>query len=338
MIIQKFLNTCILGIAMVALSACGDFQLDQKFKVDGSNELSSNNGGTTPNPNPAPVPSGGPVGSLSAITVADMELGQSQTVNFTITAEDDYSGLVTLAIDRTALSGINGNADVTFEFNPAQVQLVAGQVSQNIELIITSKVSAPSFNRISGLKVRAISEDGDSRSSETSFSIMVKPEITIEMYGLQDAMGNAIPPAERFNRPQVMNFRSHSGNLRLKFVNMDTQATHIVHGNNPIAHGSTANPLTVAADAGGGEVTPGGSHEPEIEPTDNNTGSYYYHGEEAAGLARTMNFHQANPSAASVLSLTEHEIIATNIRMLQAQKLGDKGVPCDEDPNFVGGE
>ena len=281
-------------ILAFALTGCGEgFETSSLLKsasLNSDNTTNNDDNNTqTPAPTPAPKTS---LGSLSAASSADLELGDELIQTVTITAASDFSGEIDLSVDRSSIMAVSGQQDIVITLTPASVNLAAG-ASADIEVKVESLLSAPSF-AMSQLKIVASASDDSALDAETNLGVQVRPVVTMRMFG-----GNV--PADRWDRPATINFRAHSQDLLIRFANMNTDSTHIVHGNGAIPHQNVGMPSDAAANAG----EEGGVYEVTIDANDT-AGSYYYHDIENGNFRRFMNFNQANPAPPTNLSAQSH--------------------------------
>ena len=285
-------------LALFGLTACGgEFQTSQLLKSASIDTEGDNTKKDDVTPTPTPLPKS-VLGTVSSLSDVNLDLGEEITQTVTITADSSFSGQVDPSVDRSGLQSINGQNDVEITLTPSSVTLASGQ-SVDVDVKVKTLLSAPSFN-LSAVKIVASAADQSALDAESNLNIQVNGVVTMRMFG-------GAVPADRWDRPATINFRPHSPELLIRFVNMDTADTHIVHGNGSIPHQNTGMPSAAAANDG----EEGGVYEVRISETETNDGSYYYHDIENGTFRRFMNFNRANPAAATSLSVATHEKLSS---------------------------
>ena len=235
--------------------------------------------------------SGEPSFGISSFEEMAMILGESRKVIGTLTSLNEFSGTVELAVDRSGLDQIDVEKNIQITINPNRVNLVSGR-SAVFELSVVVDSMAPSLD-LSKVKIVAKILSGETVSVSSDIGLKVDAVFEMKMFG---ANSNA---ALRWDRPNVpINIRDHRSGVSVRFVNYDTRAAHIVHGNGAIPHQlgqSTA--ATVAGE-------PGQAYEVNISAGTVRSGSFYYHDIENGGDARAINFGVSGVSAAKVVITT----------------------------------
>lgn len=208
----------------------------------------------------------------------DVNLSATKELTGTVYAQAGFSGKVNLEVDRSALDLYDLANDIAIRFEPSSVNLAANG-SASFKMMVQTKPSAPSFDA-SSVKVIARVPSGD--FVEEQVGIKVNAVVELKMFGGPN-------PDARWDQPKEMAFRKHASDLVLRFINYDTNAPHIVHGNASIPHQSVSQPLDVAPAQG----QAGGVYEVLIKNTVTVDGTYYYHDIENNNFRRTMKFNQS---------------------------------------------
>lgn len=270
---------------------------------DGSSNNTDSEEDDTRSAPPPVAPEPGESVSISSLGQSSMKLGETQKINGSLRAGDDFNGTVNLSIDRTQLNAKDLENNVNISIQPSSLQMSAGQ-SNSFVVTITTDTMSPSFD-LSNVSIIVKDAAGERDDVTTNLSLKVEPIFEVKMLGASDV------PDQRWD-PAVNNvsFRDHSAGLKLRFINTDTQG-HVVHGDGAIPHGSIGNPLQQ-----------GQAYEVDIEAGTVDDASFYYHDIENGGDARDMNFGVANNAAAATLKM------AANAQV----KLDNARTPASEKP------
>ena len=228
-------------------------------------------------PTPVPVPAGqafalGAVGDLSAnlSTVRDIQVG--------VTASADFSGEVEILVERDELDLVDNSNGVAISVTPSRVNLQKGQ-TQYVNLRVETRSQAPDFNDHFHLVAREAGV-ANPRLSTSVVAYKINPIIEVDLHG------GAAPEvyAPMFSSLLV---KPHVGGVTVRFINRDSDQTHIIHGQGAIPHQNTGTPL---ARANGN--TPGGVYEVKVTSTTANlVGQFYCHSHESGAQARSLTFN-----------------------------------------------
>lgn len=212
-----------------------------------------------------------------------VHLGARQDIPVTVTASSSFSGTVYLSLDLGALSQASPEGKVTVSLNPTKLHLTAGQSAQALVSVKTDS-TAPT---VSPLQIRVIAQaDGhflrEYRRSQVSapLSLAVDAVYEIRLHGG--------PEPEAWDSPTSTSFAPHSEGVLVRFINMDTRDSHIIHSEGPIPHQDTSNPLEPAA----AEGQQGGVYEYLVTDTDAEDDTYHCHSHESDSDNRTLHFNQ----------------------------------------------
>jgi hypothetical protein len=207
-----------------------------------------------------------------------MNLGVSSILNLTLNAASDYTGNVSLTIDRTNLDAVDVNGRVGTTLSMATAHLTPGS-STTIPVMLTTSTQAPDFS--SDFKVTATS---GGVSSSTTVNLQVLPVYDVYLHG--GTTPGSAPEVWDAAQPAgtVTNFAPHTSGVTIHFINMDMRQTHIIHGNGDIPHQNTGMPLAPSPGAG----MPGGTYTVTETGTTVTTGSFYCHSHESSAEARPV--------------------------------------------------
>jgi len=229
---------------------------------------------------------GGPCGAPSggfgfcAAQSQTLRLGVSKIVNVALSAAPDFEGDVALTVERNALDLIDTRATITIQLSQTSLHLTPGSRT-TIPVRVATDTLAPTVLG-SLFHVVATRMGGPAATATIEVPLTVDPIYDVYLHGgapeVWDA--NAVGTPARF--------APHLGGLTINFHNLDTAATHIIHGNGIVTHQNTAQPL--AKSPGGG--ADGGVYSIRLTQTTPQTGSFYCHVHENNGLARTVMINQ----------------------------------------------
>jgi len=215
-----------------------------------------------------------------------VNLGTTITIPVQLNSFEGFEGNITLSIEREELDDMHeANGDVEISLSRSMVYLTIDG-SATFDLAINVKASAPSLtsSRIVGgdsghihIKAEAVAT-----GLETEFTIPFGINAIYEV-GLLD---NGSPHTWDISSAPL-NFRSHTGGLKLRFINKDPNNVHRIHGNRDIPHQD--NSLAAAPAAG----QDGGVYEVNIDNGDSQ-GEIWCHSHESSANSRILNFNM-NP-------------------------------------------
>ncbi len=256
---------------------------DAEVDKTGQNEEIVKNATPTDTPktggvNPPPVPTA--TFSFSASQPVSQNLGTSKTYTYTLTPAAGFKGKAELAIDNSAFSAVDTANATQITVSPASVDFSSGTAQTATVTVVTAAMS-PSIKATDSAGHFNLIGKVDGAKVEQKVELTIAPIFEIQMKGSSAATMVYTPNLT------TISFKKHADGLKLRFLNMDTAATNIVHGNGSIPHQNTGMPMPPSADG----VSPGGMYEVNVAATAT-TGSFYSHSYEANGAKRTVTFNQ----------------------------------------------
>ncbi|MFK7873539.1 MAG: hypothetical protein AB8C84_10325 [Oligoflexales bacterium] len=219
----------------------------------------------------------GTVPQIAGLVAMTANLADAVEQNGTVMVPDDYvGGNIQLSILRTDLDGLDSTNTISVTVEPAMVEATPGAVV-DFKLSVETTSMAPSFAAGVQAHFQIVMTDVDSQKIITmkDVPLEVKADLIVQM------MGGASP--ETWSSEEDLSVRPHEGGLRIRFVNMDGDSTHVVHGQGAINHGDIGNPLAQ-----------GDEYEQVIMPGDGQgTAVYYCHNHESGANQRRINVNVA---------------------------------------------
>ncbi len=237
----------------------------------------------------------GDLGALSASVDAKQKLGNDEVYAIQFTNSTNYSGLVRFEVDRTQLANIEGQEDVAISITPDELNVQPGE-DVNLFLNISTPFQSPSFIN---QQIAVLAKGVDGQQSELKIPLTVEPIVEVQLKEC-DYQNNATLD-ECWNAPGSIDLRAHSAGVTLQFTNCDPTSSHIVHGNGPIRHQPTNQPLPQATS----DTNCAGTYRVQIAADENGQGSYYMHDTQGGGQRRLINFGVQNPLAARAASVAD---------------------------------
>ncbi len=237
----------------------------------------------------------GDLGALSASIDAKHKLGVDEVYAIQFTNTTNYAGLVRFEIDRSQLTTINGQEDIDLSITPAELNVQSGE-DVNLFLNISTPFQSPSF---SNQQIAVLAKGENGQQSELKIPLTVEPIVEVQLKEC-DYQNNATLD-ECWNAPGSIDLRAHSSGVTLQFTNCDPTSSHIVHGNGPIRHQPTNQPLPQATS----ETNCAGSYRVQVAADETGQGSYYMHDTQGGGQRRLINFGVQNPLAARAASVAD---------------------------------
>ena len=221
--------------------------------------------------------------SFSLTNGSDIEqaLGTSSQHKYSVTSAAGFEGKVkiSLYIESTDFKALDSLSATKITVDPQVLEMGAGE-TQEVTVTVDVGTQSPSMNmgdKGASFTLVAAGDNDESKEAVTNFSIM--PEMRVEVRGVDGASMVWTPDLKDIS------FRSHADGLTLKFVNMEKNATNIIHGNGDIPHQPTNQPLAPAV---GDED--GGTYNVTIAD-DDDSGSFYSHSYEGGGQRRNVTFN-----------------------------------------------
>jgi len=204
-------------------------------------------------------------------------LGTSRDVPIAVTASPDFDGTVTLGFDISELSQASPQGKIEVTVSPQMLRLAPGQTRQATITFKTDSL-APSFQAIKvGVNAQAV--------TPTTASVVSGP-ISLTVQSIFEIRLSGGPAPEEWDSPKSVSFSPHAEGVLVRFINMDTRDSHLIHSTGPIPHGSDE--LTPAAALG----QQGGTYEYLVTGAQKMKDIYYCHDHESGGEARTLLFNQ----------------------------------------------
>jgi hypothetical protein len=208
-----------------------------------------------------------------------VHLGTTLAIPVSLTASSAFDGTVSLSLDLGALSAASPQGRVSVTVSPEQLHLSPGETAPATITVKTDSM-APT---VSSVQVGLIAQPSGAKSSKrvsSQFPLAVDSIFEIHLYGG--------PAPETWDSPKSVSFAPHSEGVLVRFINMDTRDSHVIHSVGPIPHGDTGNPLQPAAAQG----QQGGIYEYRVTDTDPEDDIYYCHVHEGDADQRTLHFNQ----------------------------------------------
>jgi hypothetical protein len=205
-------------------------------------------------------------------------LGAMRAIPVTVMAGQDFEGTVDLSADLGDLAQSDPQGQVKAVLNPSRVRLAPG-TGATVMLEVTVSTMAPTIPaRVLGVVAKAVSTAGTSTLSRM-IGVSVSAVYEIRLHGG--------PAPESWDSPLSVSFAPHAEGVLVRFINMDTVGSHLIHSAGPIPHGSTD---IRPAPASGQE---GGVYEYRVTGAQRMRNTYYCHNHENGGPAtRTLLFNQ----------------------------------------------
>jgi hypothetical protein len=205
---------------------------------------------------------------------AEIQLDQTATVRGVVQVPAGFTGDITLSVDSSALP--QGASEVALAIAPATLHVATANAAMTeipVQIAIRSQAESHSFKDLS-VKVAAKAQG---ISSVQAIAVTVDAVYEIDF--------NGGPAPEGWSSPMTLNFPKHDGGVTIRFVNMDLNDTHTVHGEDAIPHQETDPLAKATADHAGGvyEITV-----PSGDPV---SGEYRCHDHEDESMLRTINFN-----------------------------------------------
>jgi hypothetical protein len=207
--------------------------------------------------------------------VQTVHLGAVQTIPVQVTADSSFNGTVSLSLDPSELSQASAGR-VSVSISPDQLQLSAGQTA-TATITVKSDTMAPT---VASANVGLSASTSLGKRAQSQFQLGVDAVYEIHLFGG--------PEPEVWDSPRSVSFAPHPEGVTVRFINMDTRDSHIIHSEGPIPHGDTSNPLQPAAAQG----QQGGIYEYTVTITDPEDDTYHCHTHESSVDDRTLRFNQ----------------------------------------------
>ncbi len=205
---------------------------------------------------------------------AEIQLDQTATVRGVVQVPAGFTGDVALSVDSSALP--QGPSEVSLAVAPATLHIAQANTAMTeipVQIAIRSQAESRSFKNLS-VKIAAKAQ---------GISAVQTIAITVDAVYEIDFLGGPAP--EGWSSPMTLNLPKHEGGVTIRFVNMDLNDTHTVHGEDAIPHQET--PPLAKATAG----QPGGIYEVTVPNGDPVSGEYRCHDHEDESMLRTINFN-----------------------------------------------
>ncbi len=204
-----------------------------------------------------------PVFAFTEAIAIEQNLGTVSEYEYTISSQN-YSGPVSLTVDREKLNEVDAESDITITVEPSKAELSNGSVK--VKVMVNVSMMSPSITGKAldiSLKVTTPDEDGE---AQLDIPVTVNPVFEISMSGNNPVTYS--PDISEFN------FRPHEGGM--KFIIKKPDMVNIVHGNGDIPHQRIQ--------------TPSPDYEVTFMPDINDcSGSFYSHNNEGGGDRRIVN-------------------------------------------------
>ncbi len=275
--------------------------------------------------------------NLTGTLTASMNLGTKSDQTYTLHT-GAYSGSITLTVEHDEVSAVDAKSQVSFIVTPS---VIATAPNSNYTFTVSTVTTqaAPDF----ALHYHVFARDsaGSIRKEsgmQTDFAVNPIFDITI---GAGNALNTVIwstdlvSPTTGIGTKQPVAFIAHTGGVTVRFINMDPNGPHIIHGSGLIPHQNTTTFLRSLAT---GAVNPVGrtyidSYDVKVTSTTaGGSGAYYLHDAESGAKSGTITF---NVNAASVKP-TVVDATATFTKV-NTNILQSKCVSCHNAGNASGG-
>jgi hypothetical protein len=206
-------------------------------------------------------------------------LGVTQAIPVTLTADPSFKGTVALSLNLDEITQASAGGRVKASLKDTQITLEAGQSVQT-EIDVTVDTMTPTISGAHlGLEAQVTSPTVSTHLSN-SVAVSVVPTYEIHLYGG--------PVPESWDSPKSASFAPHAEGVLVRFINRDTQDSHVIHSVGPIPHGDTNNPLKPAPAAG----QDGDVYEWRVTDTTKMKDIYYCHVHESGAQERVLLFNQ----------------------------------------------
>lgn len=281
MISSHQLRRVVMIVALpLALSGCLEVKGLHR-ELAGTQAISSDGGGAgggggNLTPGTITLAPGAAFGLAGPAAVSMQNLSTDQDIPVALLAAADFSGPVSLSIDRSELDLIDRDVVKDIQVSaPASVMLSAGSIST-----VSVRVSAAAFSRSFSSSKVVLTARAGAFSASADVMLGVAPTLEVKL--------NGGTPPESFEAPGTIMLRTHAAGARVKFINFDSARTHIVHGEAGIAHQDTNQPLAVSV---GG--APGGAYQVTFSAASNRgTARYWCHSHEGSNQAHMIAYNQ----------------------------------------------
>jgi hypothetical protein len=255
--IRKTFRRFILGLLALSCLNCapGEFAaLEQNSDTNG----------------PVAVPEGAKF-ALGTLPESTSDLGKTIDLTANITASNTFSGTVSLTAEHEELDAIDLRSAIQVTVTPASLSLAPDETKQ-ISIQVKIGTLAPSFVgehfHVVGTEVVST---GEPAQAVTMGRLNVNAVFETLIYGG--------PAPENWSGTRTTEFISHTGGLKVRFINLDSQA-HRVHSSGAIPH--QANDMAPM----------GGVYEVVVPAGAQTSASSYCHSHEGSGSARSYLFNR----------------------------------------------
>lgn len=224
--------------------------------------------------------------SISAASEQSFNLGDRRVVSLTLQSSN-YSGAVSLAVNRVGLDAVDREGVVGVTVRPDRVMLTPGaQVVIEVDFSVTTLAPSVSGGRESDRVAIVATPETGSAAVSSAIALRILPILEIRITGRDEfrVADQVIPPGGQ------VAVRPHAGGVTVRFVNYDSNGAnnrHVVHGTGPLPHQDANQPLLVAPPGG-----VGGAYEQRVTSTTPSVvGTFYDHSYESSNRARRVVFN-----------------------------------------------
>ena len=261
---------------------------------DGGNDGTTNNP-PPPEPDMAMAAKVCATGDFCTTTLDDqtLDLNALSQGSFMLMSNADYTGQISITVQRTALDALSGgkDPDVGIAVVPGIVQATPGTPIK-VSVNVNTTTAAAAFTAMP-ITLHLQDTADATKSTDVSFKLTVNPNLTVTLTGdgvntkhaWSTDNGNQVNIMVR-QRPVVTNGNVKTGGTNFIFMNKDGNP-HIIHGSGVITHQSTAGTGTPA----NGTYSVNNAND---AVTRANTDGYYCHthgqGSSTPGVERFVTF------------------------------------------------
>ena len=243
------------------------------------------NGSLTGNSSNSTNSTSGPVGTFSIQTASPtaFNLGTSQTVSGTITADSNYTGTVSLSVSEPELALIDKGQAIGFTVSPSTVSLTPGS-SANFSVTVNVGTMAPDFTSSMFHVVGVDTSHPAGQSFLTSVQVNLQVN-AVYIVNILKGAESGIPEKWTVPANSTVSFANHPGGLTVSFNDLDTNTQfppriHSTAGSGTILH--QPGDLNPSLDGTNPNPT-GGTYTQTVTTQSEAADTIYDHNNESAG-------------------------------------------------------